>query len=69
MAAEALTLSGIDAYYGDSHVLHDVSFTLGAGRVLARALLETGKELEDAAEVPGLRFFLLKRDREILGHG
>ena len=35
MAADALTLAGIDAYYGDSHVLRDVSFTLGAGRVLA----------------------------------
>ena len=35
MAADALALSGIDAYYGDSHVLHDVSFALGAGRVLA----------------------------------
>ena len=36
MAADAaLTLAGVDAYYGDSHVLHDVSFTLGAGRVLA----------------------------------
>jgi branched-chain amino acid transport system ATP-binding protein len=35
LAADALALSGIDAYYGDSHVLHDVSFTLGAGRVLA----------------------------------
>jgi len=35
LAADALTLAGIDAYYGDSHVLHDVSFTLGAGRVLA----------------------------------
>jgi branched-chain amino acid transport system ATP-binding protein len=31
----ALTLSHVDAYYGDSHVLHDVSFTLHAGRVLA----------------------------------
>jgi len=31
----ALALSGIDAHYGDSHVLHGVSFTLGAGRVLA----------------------------------
>ena len=35
MAADALALSGIDTYYGDSHVLHDVSFTLGPGRVLA----------------------------------
>jgi len=35
LATEALALSGINAYYGDSHVLHDVSFTLAAGRVLA----------------------------------
>jgi branched-chain amino acid transport system ATP-binding protein len=35
LATEALALSGINALYGDSHVLHDVSFTLAAGRVLA----------------------------------
>jgi branched-chain amino acid transport system ATP-binding protein len=35
LATEALALSGINALYGDSHVLHDVSFTLDAGRVLA----------------------------------
>ncbi|TMK03869.1 MAG: ABC transporter ATP-binding protein [Alphaproteobacteria bacterium] len=34
MATEALELSGIDAYYGDSHVLHAVSFTLHGGRLL-----------------------------------
>jgi len=32
---EALALSGIDALYGESHVLHGVSFTLNSGRVLA----------------------------------
>jgi len=32
---EALALSGIDALYGESHVLHDVSFALNPGRVLA----------------------------------
>jgi branched-chain amino acid transport system ATP-binding protein len=32
---EALSLSGIDALYGESHVLHGVSFKLNAGRVLA----------------------------------
>jgi branched-chain amino acid transport system ATP-binding protein len=32
--ASALTLTGIDAYYGDSHVLHGVSFSLGEGRLL-----------------------------------
>ena len=32
---EALALSGVDALYGESHVLHGVSFNLNAGRVLA----------------------------------
>ena len=35
MATDALALSGINALYGDSHVLHDVSFTFSPGRVLA----------------------------------
>lgn len=36
MATEAaLALSGVDALYADSHVLHGVSFTLAPGRVLA----------------------------------
>ncbi|MDH4188905.1 MAG: ABC transporter ATP-binding protein [Betaproteobacteria bacterium] len=35
VGGEALRLTGIDALYGDSHVLHQVSFSLGAGRVLA----------------------------------
>jgi branched-chain amino acid transport system ATP-binding protein len=35
VATEALALSRIDAFYADSHVLHSVSFTLNAGRVLA----------------------------------
>ena len=30
----ALTLSNVDAFYGDSHVLHRVSFELGEGRLL-----------------------------------
>ncbi len=34
MATEALDVSGIDAYYGDSHVLHAVSFGLKGGRLL-----------------------------------
>jgi branched-chain amino acid transport system ATP-binding protein len=34
-ADAALALSGVDALYADSHVLHGVSFTLDAGRVLA----------------------------------
>ena len=31
---DALTLDSIDAYYGDSHVLRNVSFALGEGRLL-----------------------------------
>ncbi len=34
MANDALLLSDIDAYYGDSHVLHRVSLRLGEGRLL-----------------------------------
>ena len=34
MALDALTLEGIDAFYGDSHVLQGVSLHLGAGRLL-----------------------------------
>ncbi len=34
MATEALLLGEIDAFYGDSHVLHRVSLGLGEGRLL-----------------------------------
>ncbi len=34
MASEALLVHDIDAYYGDSHVLHGVGFALQAGRLL-----------------------------------
>jgi branched-chain amino acid transport system ATP-binding protein len=35
LTTEALAIKGINALYGDSHVLHEVSFTLDSGRVLA----------------------------------
>ena len=34
MASEALSISNVDAYYGDSHVLHGVGFSLRAGDLL-----------------------------------
>jgi branched-chain amino acid transport system ATP-binding protein len=34
LASDALSVSGIDAFYGDSHVLHGVGFTLPAGKLL-----------------------------------
>jgi branched-chain amino acid transport system ATP-binding protein len=35
LATEALALDAVDALYGESHVLHGVSFALGESRVLA----------------------------------
>ena len=35
MVVEALSVSNINALYGDSHVLRDVSFTINSGRLLA----------------------------------
>jgi branched-chain amino acid transport system ATP-binding protein len=34
LATEVLQLSGIDAFYGDSHVLHGIDFALQPGRLL-----------------------------------
>jgi branched-chain amino acid transport system ATP-binding protein len=34
LASEALSIRDVDTYYGDSHVLHGVGFTLQAGRLL-----------------------------------
>jgi len=34
LASDALVLDAIDAFYGDSHVLHGVSLRLGEGRLL-----------------------------------
>src|SRR5215472_13226483 len=34
LADDALRLADIDAFYGDSHVLHGVSFRCGEGRLL-----------------------------------
>jgi branched-chain amino acid transport system ATP-binding protein len=34
LANDILDVNGIDAFYGDSHVLHGVSFSLRAGRLL-----------------------------------
>jgi branched-chain amino acid transport system ATP-binding protein len=34
LAREALAVTELDAYYGDSHVLHAIAFTLRAGRLM-----------------------------------
>src|ERR1700687_6099776 len=35
LASEALSLTNVHAFYGDSHILHGVGFSLQAGGVLA----------------------------------
>ena len=35
MASDALSLTNVNAFYGDSHILHGVSFALRPGAVLA----------------------------------
>ncbi len=35
MASDALNLTNVHAFYGDSHILHGVSFSLQPGGVLA----------------------------------
>jgi branched-chain amino acid transport system ATP-binding protein len=35
LASDALSLTNVHAFYGDSHILHGVSFSLQPGRVLA----------------------------------
>src|SRR6266436_1099557 len=35
LAPDALSLTNVHTYYGDSHILHGVSFSLRAGGVLA----------------------------------
>ena len=35
MACDALSLANVHAFYGDSHILHGVSFSLQPGGVLA----------------------------------
>ena len=66
MAHEALSLAGINALYGDSHVLHDVSFSLNAGRVLALLGRNGAGKTTCMSTIIG---FLPPRDGEILLFG
>ena len=46
MATSALSLSHIDAFYGDSHVLGDVSFELGEARMLGSARAQRRRKID-----------------------
>ncbi len=63
---EVLALRGIDALYGDSHVLHDVSFSLKEGRVLALLGRNGAGKTTCMNTIIG---FLKPRKGEILLHG
>ena len=62
MAVEALSVTNINALYGDSHVLHDVSFTLNSGRVLALLGRNGAGKTTSMSSIVG---FLPPRDGEI----
>ncbi len=63
---EALTLRSVNALYGDSHVLHDVSFSLKQGRVLALLGRNGAGKTTCMNTIIG---FLKPRKGEILLHG
>ena len=65
-AADALALYGVNALYGDSHVLHDVSFALKPGRVLALLGRNGAGKTTCMNAIIG---FLKPRDGDIRLHG
>jgi branched-chain amino acid transport system ATP-binding protein len=65
-AADALALRDINALYGDSHVLHDVSFSVKQGRVLALLGRNGAGKTTCMNTIIG---FLRPRDGDILLHG
>jgi branched-chain amino acid transport system ATP-binding protein len=65
-AVDALALRGINALYGDSHVLHDVSFSLKQGRVLALLGRNGAGKTTCMNTIIG---FLRPRDGDIRLHG
>jgi len=64
--ADALSLRGINALYGDAHVLHDVSFSLKQGRVLALLGRNGAGKTTCMNTIIG---FLRPRDGDIRLHG
>ena len=64
--APALSIAGIDALYGESHVLHGVSFALGAGRVLALLGRNGAGKTTCLSVIVG---FLAPRNGEVRLHG
>jgi branched-chain amino acid transport system ATP-binding protein len=62
LASDALELTNVHAFYGDSHILHGVSFTLQAGGVLALLGRNGAGKTTCISTIIG---FLIPRDGEI----
>ena len=62
MAPEALRLNNVHAFYGDSHILHSVGFSLSEGRVLALLGRNGAGKTTCISTIVG---FLTPRDGEI----
>ena len=66
MAPDALSLTNVHAFYGDSHILHGVSFSLQAGGVLALLGRNGAGKTTCISTIIG---FLKPQDGEIRLHG
>src|SRR5579863_6508908 len=62
LATEALSLTNVHAFYGDSHILHGVGFSLQEGRVLALLGRNGAGKTTCISTIVG---FLTPRDGEI----
>ncbi len=66
MAPDALSLANVQTFYGDSHILHDVSFSLASGSVLALLGRNGAGKTTCISSIIGL---LQPREGEIRLHG
>src|SRR5579871_4655107 len=66
LAPDALTLTNVHTYYGDSHILHGISFSLQPGTVLALLGRNGAGKTTCISSIIGL---LQPRDGEIRLHG
>jgi len=66
LAPDALSLANVHAFYGDSHILHDVSFSLASGTVLALLGRNGAGKTTCISSIIGL---LQPREGEIRLHG
>src|ERR1700750_2441742 len=66
LAPDALSLTNVHAFYGDSHILHGVSFSLAQGTVLALLGRNGAGKTTCISTIVG---FLQPREGEVRLHG